>query len=116
MDNTLHFKGYYGSVEISTEDDLLYGKLLFIRPLVNYEAKTAKELEDAFQHAVDDYLDICSEKDIAPEKACKGSLNIRLGQDLHLSASVLAHQRATSLNELIKSAVSEKVQQSRMAH
>ena len=110
MQNTLKFSGYYGSVEISPEDNILYGKVLFISPLINYEAKTAQELEQVFQESVRDYLTDCKRQGITPEKPCKGSFNVRLGHDLHLSASVAAHNAATSLNDLIKSAVSEKIQ------
>lgn len=115
MQNTLTFSGYHGSVEISPEDNILYGKILFISPLINYEAETAYELEMAFESAVNDYLADCEKLGIAPEKPCKGSLNVRLGHDLHLSASVAAHNASTSLNDLIKLAVTEKVQHSTRA-
>lgn len=110
MKNTLSFNGYFGSIEISPEDNILHGELLFIRPLVTYEAETAKELEDAFKESVTDYLLFCEKQGIEPTKPCKGSLNIRLGKNLHLSAAVMAHNEATSLNDLIKNAVSEKIQ------
>lgn len=112
MQNTLTYSGYYGSVEISPEDNIFYGKVLFISPLINYEAETAQDLEHAFKESVDDYLADCKFKNITPEKPCKGSFNVRLGHDLHLSASVAAHNAATSLNDLIKSAVAEKLLQS----
>ncbi|MDQ7073519.1 MAG: type II toxin-antitoxin system HicB family antitoxin [Gammaproteobacteria bacterium] len=109
MQNTLTFSGYYGSVEISPEDNTLYGRLLFISPLVNYEAETASGLEEAFKEAVSDYLEDCKQAGITPEKPCKGSLSVRLGHKLHLSAAVAAHKADTSLNELIKAAVRDKV-------
>ena len=31
MSSQLHYKGYVGSIEASTEDKCLFGKLLFIR-------------------------------------------------------------------------------------
>ena len=95
------FKGYHGSVEISPEDNILFGQLLFISPLVNYEAETAKGLEAAFKGAVNSYLTDCIQQKISPEKPCKGSLNVRLGHDLHLAA-VAAYQASTSTNEFIK--------------
>lgn len=109
MQNTMTFKGYHGSVEISPEDDVLFGQLLFISPLVNYEAETAKGLESAFKEAVESYLNDCIQLNIAPEKPCKGSLNVRLGHDLHLAAAVAAYQASTSTNEFIKRAVRELV-------
>jgi len=32
----MHYKGYYGSIEASVEDNCLFGKLQFIRALVSY--------------------------------------------------------------------------------
>ena len=112
MQNTLKFSGYHGSVEISPEDNILYGKILFISPLINYEAETAQGLEQEFKSVVNEYLADCDRQGITPEKPCKGSFNVRLGHELHLSASVAAHNASTSLNDLIKLAVTEKVQQS----
>ena len=59
MSNQMKYKGYYGSIVASTEDNCLYGKLLFIRPLVSYEGQTVAELQAAFHEAVDDYLETC---------------------------------------------------------
>jgi predicted HicB family RNase H-like nuclease len=109
MQNTMTFKGYQGSVEISTEDDILFGQVLFISPLINYEAETAKGLEQAFQEAVSAYLADCAQQGISPEKPCKGSLSVRLGHELHLAASIAAFQASTSTNEFIKRAVQKSV-------
>jgi len=109
MQNTMTFNGYHGSVEISPEDDVLFGQLLFISPLINYEAQSAKGLENAFKASVESYLNDCAAQNMAPEKPCKGSLNVRLGHDLHLAASVAAYQASTSTNEFIKRAVQQQV-------
>lgn len=47
----MQYQGYYGSIEASTADNRLYGKLLFIRPLVSYEGRTVAALQAAF-HAI----------------------------------------------------------------
>jgi len=109
MQNTMNFKGYHGSVEISPEDNILFGKVLFISPLINYEAETAKALDAAFREAIEGYLGSCDEQGIPPEKPCKGSLNVRLGHDLHLAASIAAVNASTSTNEFIKRAVQQQV-------
>ncbi len=59
MNNLLQYRGCYGSIETSAEDNCLFGKLLFIRALVNYEGETVAELQAAFREAVDDYLATC---------------------------------------------------------
>ena len=107
MSNMLKYRGYYGSIEVSTEDNCLFGKLQFIRALVNYEGETVSELEKAFQEAVDDYLNTCANQKIKPEIPCKGSFNVRVGHDLHLAASVAARRQSISLNDLTRNALSE---------
>ena len=68
--NMLSYKGYYGSIEASVEDNCLYGKLEFISALVNYEGDTVAALNDACKEAVDDYLQTCVSQDVEPEKLC----------------------------------------------
>ena len=60
MKNLLEYKGYYGSVEYSSEDVLLYGKVLGINSLISYEGESVAELQQDFEWAVDDYLMIIS--------------------------------------------------------
>ncbi|MCL7462297.1 type II toxin-antitoxin system HicB family antitoxin [Pseudomonas sp. NW5] len=110
MNNLLQHRGYYGSIEASTEDNCLFGKLLFIRALVNYEGETVAELQAAFREAVDDYLATCQALGQEPETPCKGSFNVRVGHDLHLAASLAANRHRMSLNDLTRQALSEYLQ------
>jgi predicted HicB family RNase H-like nuclease len=59
MGAMLEYKGYFGSVEFSAEDEVLHGRLKFIRDLVTYQGKDAKGIRAAFREAVDDYLELC---------------------------------------------------------
>jgi predicted HicB family RNase H-like nuclease len=102
----LEHKGYYGSIEASVEDDILFGKIEFIAALVNYEGETVQALKAAFEEAVDDYLATCQAKDYAPEVPCKGSFNVRVGHDLHLAAAVKAKELGISLNDFVRNAIS----------
>ncbi|NYZ69125.1 hypothetical protein H0A36_24195 [Endozoicomonas sp. SM1973] len=52
----MQYKGFQGSVEYSADDELLYGEVLSIEPLINYEGSTLDELKAAFEAAIDDYL------------------------------------------------------------
>jgi len=106
MRNLLRHRGYYGSIEASPEDNCLYGKLMFIRPLVSYEGVTVAALVQAFQAAVDEYLADCDRLGRKPETPCKGSFNVRIGHDLHLAASIAANQRSITLNDLTRRALS----------
>ena len=109
MNNTIEYKGYVGSVEFSETDGVFFGKVQGIRSLISYEGTNASELVDDFHGAVDDYLALCAEEGTAPEVAYKGSLNVRLGSDLHKRAAIYAMAHQQSLNSFIEDAVRDKL-------
>ena len=83
MKNTMEYKGYVGSVEFSEEDGIFFGKVMGIRSLISYEGTDARSLVEDFHGAVDDYLQLCEGQGKAPEKAYKGSFNIRIAPETH---------------------------------
>ena len=109
MNNIMEYKGYVGSVEFSEKDGVFYGKVQGIRSLISYEGRNASELVTDFHESVDDYLAACEEEGTAPETAYKGSLNVRLGPELHRNAAIYAISHNQSLNSFIESAVREKL-------
>ena len=109
MNNMLQYKGYLGSIEFSEADGVFYGKVQGIRSLISYEGATAKALLEDFHGAIDDYLELCAENGIKPETAYKGSLNVRLGTDLHRRAAIFAINHGQSLNSFIEEAVRDKL-------
>lgn len=106
MNNTMEYKDYVGTIEFSEKDCLLYGKVLGIRSLVSYEGTTAKELLNDFHESVDEYLRLCAEKGEEPEKAYKGSFNVRFSPELHKKAALYAISEGLSLNSFIERTVS----------
>lgn len=54
---------------------------------------------------MDDYLKLCDELGCEPDKPASGSFNVRIGQDVHTSATRAAARKGVSLNEFVKSAV-----------
>ncbi len=108
--NKLTHRGFTGSVDISLEDDCLYGKIEFISDLVTFEGKDIEEIKKSFCEAVDDYIDICKEVGKEPEKPFKGSFNIRTGTDLHKKSALQAKVKGISLNEFVCTALDNEVQ------
>ena len=105
MKNTMEYKGYIGSVEFSEKDEVFFGKVLGIRALISYEGTSAKELIEDFHGAVDAYLEMCSETEEEPEKAYKGSFNIRISPELHKQIAVYAMSQQVSINSLVERAL-----------
>lgn len=101
MKDFMHYKDYYGSVHFDDDELIFYGKIEFIRASVSYEATNAKGLKKAFQDAVDDYLELCESQKMKPELPFKGSLNVRLGSELHRKVAIAAATHHVSTNKFI---------------
>ena len=109
MNNTMEYKGYVGTVEFSAEDALFYGKVMGIRSLISYEGASAAELIADFHGAVDDYLEMCKAEGIEPEKAYKGSFNIRISPELHKKAVIAATSRQITLNSFVEQSIEQAI-------
>ena len=107
MNNTMEYKGYVGSVEFSEEDALFYGKVLGICALISYEGTNASELVADFHGAVDDYLEVCAQSGTEPEKAYKGSFNVRISPELHKQAVIAAMSHNMSLNSFVETSIQQ---------
>ena len=105
MNNTMEYKGYVGSVEFSEEDALFFGKVLGIRALISYEGENARDLVEDFHSAVDDYLELCAAEGVEPEKAYKGSFNVRISPELHKKAAIAAMAKQISLNRFVEESI-----------
>lgn len=107
--NTMEYKGYVGSVEFSEEDSLFFGRVLGIRALVSYEGENARDLVEDFHGSVDDYLALCEAQGTEPEKAYKGSFNVRISPELHKAAVIAALRDQISLNSFVENAIANAV-------
>lgn len=105
MNNTMEYKGYVGSVEFSEEDALFFGKVLGVRALISYEGENAHDLVEDFHSAVDDYLELCAAEGVEPEKAYKGSFNVRISPELHKKAAIAAMAKQISLNRFVEESI-----------
>ena len=65
--NYLEYKGYKGTVEYSSEDDYLFGKVIGIhRDLITYQGKTVPELRADFEAGIDSHLEACRADGVEP--------------------------------------------------
>jgi predicted HicB family RNase H-like nuclease len=105
MNDMMQYKNYVGSVHYSDEDQIFYGKVEYIRSLISFEGENVISLRANFEEAIDDYLALCQEKGIEPEKPFKGSFNVRVGSQLHRQAALFAQERGLNLNKLVTDAL-----------
>ena len=102
----LHYKGYTGVVELDETARVFHGEVIGTRDVITFEGATVDELERAFHDSIDDYLELCAERNEAPEKPFSGRLMVRVPPDLHRQLSTQAKQQGKSLNQLITETLS----------
>ena len=104
MEDYLKHKNYFGSVQFSADDNILYGKIIGINDLVTYEAESVEELKSAFIEGVEDYLETCEEIGKEPNKFFKGVFNVRTSRAVHAYLSILADRKKMKMNEIVNKA------------
>jgi len=109
MNNILEHKGYYGTVEFSAADNVLFGKVIGINGLISFEGDSVQSLKEDFVGAVDDYLEMCAEKGIEPEKVYRGNFNVRISPELHKLLVLYAAFRGQTLNSTVEEAIKRYV-------
>ena len=101
----LEYKGYIGTIEYNRENKLLYGEVIGIQDPMSYAGRTGEELEKDFHAAIDSYLENCNAMNVQPEKAFKGSFNVRVSPELHKKITLKAIALNTSLNSIVASSL-----------
>lgn len=105
MKNYFEYKGYMGKPEFSAEDQVFFGTIFGINDLVTFEGDSVAELERSFRDAVDDYLELCERMGKEPEKAYRGSFNVRIEPQLHKDLAMRAAKDDMSLNQAVECAI-----------
>ena len=106
----LHYNGYSARPEYSAEDRIFYGTILGISDLVDFQSENAKDLEEQFHKAVDEYLEFCKEIGKEPQKEYNGLFNVRISPELHRQLSQFAQAEGVSLNKAVELAIRAMVQ------
>ena len=105
MKTTMSYKDYQGSVEFSDEDNLFFGRLIGINDRILFEGDNVETLRNNFQEAVEDYLEICKKMGKNPEKAYKGTFNVRISPALHRNLAIYSASHGKTLNSAVEEAI-----------
>lgn len=95
----MRYKGYAARIEYDERDDIFVGRVLGMRDIISFHARSVLELHEAFRDALEDYLADCAEQGITPEKPASGKVMLRIRPEVHAAASVAARAAGKSLNQ-----------------
>lgn len=110
-EDVLIYKDFIGTVHLSADDNLFYGRIEGVNDLVTFQGETVDELKRAFEEAVEDYVELCREAGKDPLKSFRGSFNVRIDPDLHRRAYRAATVAGQSLNQLVQAAIEREVRE-----
>jgi predicted HicB family RNase H-like nuclease len=81
---------------------LIFGRVLGLRDAITFQEETVAEARQAFQDAVDDYLEFCARRGADPEKSYSGKFVVRVKPELHRALVQAAEVFGMSLNALVE--------------
>ena len=106
MNNILKYKNFIATVQFSEEDEAFIGHLEGINSVVSFEGQSVYELKQAFEDAVESYLDFCKRKGISEsQKPYTSIFTVNIHPDLHHRAAVTAKMMGTTMNAFINKAL-----------
>lgn len=109
--NAMKYKGYIGSVEYTPEDGVLFGRIQGITPVFSYEAEDIKGLNQEFENAVNDYLELCEEQGWEPEKPEVQTIKYEPDPASYQKAVSYAEEHDLSVKAVLDKALEEFLKQ-----
>ena len=109
MKKGMEYKGYKAAIEYDAEDNILVGRVLGIADTLVFHGESVDELNKMFKQSTDNYLDLCKRVGKEPEKAYKGSFNVRISPDLHRKIAIEAAEEKMTLNQYVIKALERSI-------
>lgn len=94
----MRYRDYLARIDFEEESELFHGRVVNLRDVVNFYGGSADELLTEFRRSVEEYLAVCSEEGIEPDKPYSGRFNVRLAPELHRAIVEVSALSGKSLN------------------
>ncbi|MDD3250808.1 MAG: type II toxin-antitoxin system HicB family antitoxin [Smithellaceae bacterium] len=108
MDKPMTYKGYCARIEYSDKEVCLIGRISNIQHSITFHGDSVKEIRQAFEEAVDAYLDGCAQRNEVPEKPSDNRTIVRLSPALHSVLALVAGHENKSVNTWLAEVVNKK--------
>ena len=106
MSDTVHYRGYDGSIIHDAVDALYHGKILGISDSILYHGHSTDEAKTMFREAVDDYINFCNQQGKEVQQPFS-SLSSTLPHELKVKAALFAQEHETDVESVLKTALSD---------
>lgn len=105
--NTITYKRYVGTVEYSHEDGILWGRVLGLDDIIDYEGESISELKKDFENAINHYLEFCRNTGRKPSKPRHGKITLTLPLEIEAGLEQVIEETGKSAKALILDAVKD---------
>ena len=105
----MRYRGYPARIEYSDEDGCFVGRVAGIRDIITFHGESVGEVREAFEEAVEFYLESCDERGEAPNKPYSGKLLLRIDPEIHAAVAEAAEVSGVSINQWAGEKLSEAV-------
>ena len=95
----MRYKGYSARIEYSDEDGCFVGRVASIRDLLTFHGESVDEVRQAFEEALDFYLETSAERGEMPNKPYSGKLLLRVAPEVHAAVATAAEVSGKSINQ-----------------
>jgi predicted HicB family RNase H-like nuclease len=103
------YKGYKAEIKYDSDANTFYGEILNSSAIIHFRGDSVEELEKSFNEGIDEYLQICEEEDITPERPFSGEFRVRISPDLHKKVFLQSKKEHLSINKFAIKAFEEKI-------
>ncbi|MYL82349.1 toxin-antitoxin system HicB family antitoxin [Desulfovibrio aerotolerans] len=110
--NALTHMGYVGIFDYDPGDEAFHGRVMGMRDTIHFCGKSIDDLKKSLAVGVEDYLALCAEDGVQPEKPYSGKIGLRLNADLHRLAATVAKAEGKSLNTWIMETIERQAKAS----
>lgn len=109
MKTLMEYKGYHAKSYYDAEDKIFVGEVIGIDDSLNFHGYSVDELEEMFHQSIDNYLDLCREMGVEPDKEYSGVFNVRVPPEVHRLIALKAAEKDVTMNRLVSDILSAAV-------
>ena len=98
----MEYQGYVaGPIAFDAEENTFSATVAGLKDVIHFEGSSAKELTRAFRESIDEYLALCAEKGLEPDRPYNGKILVRTEPALHRKAVQRALAEGISISTWI---------------
>ena len=95
----MEYKGYRAAVTFDDHVGVFFGTVVDTRDAITFEGDSVEQLRREFKFSVDDYLKVCQEWGLEPDKPYSGEISFKVSSKVHRNADAAARSEGKTLEE-----------------